>query len=46
MEETNDCLSIARVFQKNEDMSKRVEALCKGVVIAMDPRISVIKEGN
>lgn len=30
----------------NDEMSKGVEALCKGVVIAMDPRISVIKEGN
>ena len=30
----------------NEEMSKGAEALCKGMVIAMDLRISVIKEGN
>lgn len=41
------CLYIIGVFQEsiiNEEMSQGVEALCEGVDIAMDPRISMVKE--
>lgn len=41
--------STVGVFQKSriyEEMSKRVEDLCKGVVVAMDHTISVMTKGS